>query len=114
MIPFVAGKKPAFSDSVNNELWVILLEKAWAKLYKSYKHIESGFPEEVLHDLTGAPVKRIYLHKKGLNLNQLWEYLLFASVNTFSMVSCSNPGSDTDSSAAGIIQGHAYTFLNAT
>ena len=39
MIPFVMEQKPAFSDSVNNELWVIILEKAWAKLYKSYKHI---------------------------------------------------------------------------
>jgi calpain-15 len=29
----------AFSKSVDNEIWVILLEKAWAKLYTSYKRI---------------------------------------------------------------------------
>lgn len=44
MIPFILDQKPAFSDSVNKELWVMILEKAWAKLYKSYKQIEAGFP----------------------------------------------------------------------
>lgn len=37
------GNKPAFSKAVGQELWVILLEKAWAKLYSSYKRIEAGF-----------------------------------------------------------------------
>lgn len=30
------------------------------------------------------------------------------------MVASSAPGSDTDQSATGIVQGHAYTFLSAT
>ena len=42
-VPFI-GNQPAFSKSVDNELWVILLEKAWAKLYSSFKRIESGYP----------------------------------------------------------------------
>ena len=32
----------------------------------------------------------------------------------YSMVCSSNPGSDSDQSASGIFQGHAYTLLNAT
>lgn len=60
MIPCIWKKdseqyEPAFSSSVDGGLWVILLEKAWAKIYKSYKKIEAGFTIEVLHDLTGAP-----------------------------------------------------------
>ena len=62
-IPFVFGE-PAFSKSNQNELWVILLEKAWAKMYGCYKQIEAGFPEEPLHDLTGAPIKNISLKRK--------------------------------------------------
>ena len=54
---------PVFGKSLDKELWVILLEKAWAKLYGSYRHIEAGFPEESLHDLTGAPIKHIFLKK---------------------------------------------------
>lgn len=43
-IPTLNGK-PAFSKAVGQELWVILLEKAWAKLYSSYKRIEAGYGE---------------------------------------------------------------------
>lgn len=77
-LPFIKNK-PAFSRSVNQELWVILLEKAWAKLYGSYKHVEVGFPEEALHDLTGAPVKRIFLKHRNFDPEETWKYLLKAS-----------------------------------
>lgn len=59
--------KPAFSDAVGSELWVVLLEKAWAKMYTSYKRIEAGYPEEGLHDLTGAPIKQIRMKQSGFN-----------------------------------------------
>jgi calpain-15 len=53
-IPCLDGL-PYFSRANGNELWVILLEKAWAKLHGSYERIEAGFAEHVFHDLTGAP-----------------------------------------------------------
>lgn len=46
---------PCFSKANGNELWVIILEKAWAKLHGSYERIEAGFAHEVMTDLTGAP-----------------------------------------------------------
>lgn len=58
MIPAI-GTSPAFSKADNQELWVVMLEKAWAKLYASYKRIEAGYPEEGLHDLTGAHIRAI-------------------------------------------------------
>lgn len=48
-------RKFCFSNANGNELWVVLLEKAWAKLHGSYERIEAGFAENVFHDLTGAP-----------------------------------------------------------
>ena len=92
----------------------MILEKAWAKVYGSYRQIEAGFPEEPLHDLTGAPIKHLFLTHKSKKTDDEWEYLLDASEKDFAMVASSKPGSDTTTSPMGISQGHAYTFLNDT
>jgi len=90
----------------------MILEKAWAKMYTSYKRIEAGYPEEPLHDLTGAPIKQIFI-KKGANKEQEWQYLMNASKLDYPMVCSSNAGSDSDTSVSGVVQGHAYTLLKA-
>ena len=112
-VPYLYGK-PAFTKAKDNELWVVLLEKAWAKLYTSYKRIEAGYPEEALHDLTGAPIKQLYFQHSSFDKERDWQYLVEASKLEYSMVSSSMPGSDTNKSYSGVVQGHAYTFLNAT
>ena len=33
---------PAFSKSMDNELWFIILQKAWAKIHKNYLQIEKN------------------------------------------------------------------------
>ena len=53
-IPCIDGDA-CFSKANGNELWVIILEKAWAKLHGSYERIEAGHSHEVMRDLTGAP-----------------------------------------------------------
>ena len=73
---------------------MILLEKAWAKLYRSYRYISTDFPEEAMHDLIGAPITKIFL-KRELNLKETWGYLLMASEKEYAMVTSSNPGSDS-------------------
>ena len=55
----VANGKPCFSHSKENEIWVLILEKAWAKLWGNYGRIEAGLCRDALRDLTGAPTKVI-------------------------------------------------------
>ncbi len=53
------GFELAFSKTDQKELWVLLLEKAYAKAYGSYWEIIGGDPVHALRDLTGAPYDRI-------------------------------------------------------
>jgi hypothetical protein len=65
--PTTLNKKYNFvqlSDSNQNdfkEVWPIILEKAYAKLYGSFKFIEGGLIDEALSDITnGAPMCLIF------------------------------------------------------
>lgn len=39
---------PIFSRAHGNELWVLLAEKAFAKMYRTYENIVAGDPTEAL------------------------------------------------------------------
>ncbi len=43
-----------YCQSVDREFWVMILEKAWAKIFGSYSNIISGHPTEVMKALTGG------------------------------------------------------------
>ena len=48
-------KRVCFSTAHGNELWVLLLEKVWAKVHGDYCRIIGGLPHETFRDMTGAP-----------------------------------------------------------
>ena len=63
---FIPGNQkgePLFAKPAGGrEIWVMILEKCWAKLFGSYKAIDgkfflilAGLPSEVLHAFSGAP-----------------------------------------------------------
>lgn len=58
---------PAFSRDIATGMWVSLLEKAWAKMYSSFKRIAAGYAEEGLHDLTGAHVQAIRIQSEDFD-----------------------------------------------
>jgi len=47
--------QPMFSRSHDNELWALLLQKAYAKYHGSYLSIRAGYCFEAMMDLTGCP-----------------------------------------------------------
>jgi len=64
------GKFPIYSKSKSQELWFMLLEKAFAKLYGCYNDINNIYISEALEILTGMPSSQQPL--KGAREDDLW------------------------------------------
>ena len=47
--------QPIFSTAYSNEIWVLLIEKAYAKVHHGYYQLKGGNINEALLDLTGCP-----------------------------------------------------------
>ena len=104
------GKNFAFSSTNGNELWVILLEKAWAKLNGSYARVIGGDPHEIFEVLTNCYCEKIKF-KKGQE-DKIWSAFENAQKKGFLMTA--GTSGDTFSlcmEEVGLVPGHAYTVL---
>ncbi|KAJ3692452.1 hypothetical protein LUZ60_012802 [Juncus effusus] len=115
-IPCEAPSKPAFATSKKrNELWVSILEKAYAKLHGSYEALEGGLVQDALVDLTGGAGEEIDMRSAQSQLDlasgRLWAQMMFFKQEGFLLGAGSPSGSDVGVSASGIVQGHAYSIL---
>lgn len=100
---------PCFSKSNGSELWVMILEKAWAKIYGSYERIERGTSSGALRDLTGAPAVT-YKFEEGT-----WEHIVEGVTEDF--IICAAAGSNKSSQqileGIGLIGSLSYALLKA-
>ena len=110
------SNKWAFSRTTKtNEIWVLILEKAWAKIFGSYQRIEAGLTGEALQPLTGCPEK-MYKHDQ-LNADQLWKHIQSGDKASFVMCTSTFSAYKDDLTTeemdrAGLVDGHAYSLLN--
>ena len=104
------GSGPAFSQSKpgENELWVLLLEKAWAKLYGNYERIEAGLTRDVLGDLTGAPTKIVWNDDPTL-----WDEMLNAFKKNYLLTAGAADEEQMEKyfQGKGMVTGHAYSLI---
>ncbi|BAF09804.1 calpain-type cysteine protease ADL1 isoform X1 [Oryza sativa Japonica Group] len=115
-IPCESPGKPAFATSrKQNELWVSILEKAYAKLHGSYEALEGGLVQDALVDLTGGAGEEIDMRSPQAQIDlasgRLWSQLLHFKQEGFLLGAGSPSGSDAHISSSGIVQGHAYSIL---
>lgn len=115
-IPCEAPGKPAFATSKkSHELWVSILEKAYAKLHGSYEALEGGLVQDALVDLTGGAGEEIDMRSSQAQIDlasgRLWSQLLRFKQEGFLLGAGSPSGSDVHVSSSGIVQGHAYSLL---
>ncbi|XP_044505430.1 calpain-type cysteine protease DEK1-like isoform X1 [Mangifera indica] len=115
-IPCESPGKPAFATSKKvYELWVSILEKAYAKLHGSYEALEGGLVQDALVDLTGGAGEEIDMRSAQAQIDlasgRLWSQLLHFKQEGFLLGAGSPSGSDVHISSSGIVQGHAYSIL---
>ncbi|XAR62905.1 Calpain-3 [Bertholletia excelsa] len=115
-IPCESPGKPAFATSrKGHELWVSILEKAYAKLHGSYEALEGGLVQDALVDLTGGAGEEIDMRSAQAQIDlasgRLWSQLLRFKQEGFLLGAGSPSGSDVHISSSGIVQGHAYSLL---
>ena len=108
---FPCSKKtrvPIFAKPNGPELWVMLLEKAWAKINGGYLNIIGGYSSEVLSVFTSFPVETINLNINELDL--IWKNLQNAFENGQIITCCSK--FDDKIEKYGLISGHTFTVTN--
>jgi len=103
---------PIYAKSADpNELWVSLLEKAYAKVHECYENLKGGYVHEGLADLTsGVPYQLDTPPDAGTNIE------LYKKIDQMHAIGClvgaaSDGDNDTKKSTTGIVQGHAYSVL---
>lgn len=101
---------PAFSKSSNpKEMWVLLLEKVWAKLNHNYENTITGFASEAFRCLTGAPVD-FYNHEYVENI---WNEIVEADKRNY--IICTSAGKatldSTDYAKLGLVSDHSYAVI---
>lgn len=94
-----------------NEIWLPLLEKAYAKIHGDYDAIRGGDSGEAVEDMTGGVSTTVFTNRI-LSKEKLWQELL--NVNKDFIFAASSPGWGTDRQARqGVVLNHAYSILKA-
>eukprot|EP01126_Amoeba_proteus_P033160 TRINITY_DN324_c0_g1_i7.p1 TRINITY_DN324_c0_g1~~TRINITY_DN324_c0_g1_i7.p1 ORF type:complete len:831 (+),score=162.05 TRINITY_DN324_c0_g1_i7:479-2971(+) len=111
-----SGKGLLFASGADpSEIWMSILEKAYAKIYGSYGAIENGVTSDALVDLLGETA--VNLDTK-MDPSLLWNTLLAYDQEGFFM-GCSKEGTENNevvksqvhANELGIIERHAYAIL---
>lgn len=126
--PCLPNGGPIFSRGHGNELWVLILEKVYAKIHGCYKNITAGKPYEAMMDLTGCPTCSFDLKdpkvRELVRNGKLWNMLKTYDKEGYIMAG-GTPGEDMWSdntqvagsapkvNDSGLVPGHAYSIIQA-
>ncbi|OAL40239.1 hypothetical protein AYO20_00659 [Fonsecaea nubica] len=104
--------------SDENETWLPLLEKAYAKAHGDFASIDGGFTGEAIEDLTGGVTTEIYstdiLDREAFwrdELMQVGKKFLFGCATGFFANWLDTTGAPRE--REGIAEGHAYSIMDA-
>eukprot|EP00928_Gymnodinium_smaydae_P000200 TRINITY_DN10073_c0_g1_i1.p1 TRINITY_DN10073_c0_g1~~TRINITY_DN10073_c0_g1_i1.p1 ORF type:complete len:755 (+),score=103.33 TRINITY_DN10073_c0_g1_i1:109-2373(+) len=107
---------PKFARSHTGEMWVLLLEKAFAKMYGSYAQLDGGQMHWALSAITGNPSVQFFKDGQGkpwkcgehsLEDDQFFSFLRHVRRNG-AFVCCAMIA---QANKMGLIDGHAYSII---
>jgi hypothetical protein len=97
-----------FAKPNGNELWAVLLEKAWAKVNGGYRNTISGKENEALNCLTGFPSERYTV--KDWSLDHVWSTVK-KSDSRNNVMCCTTITDNNLKDRTGLVSLHAYTLI---
>ena len=104
----------AKSKNTSNEIWISLIEKAWAKIHGGYGNIVGGTPMEALECLTGfSSLTYDMTNKDNEDFNEYKIEIVNQLQNCDienAIIACTTLSSD-DVSSKGLISGYTYNLL---
>ena len=106
-------KELSFSCSVQNEIWVSLVEKAWAKVNGCYAKIGcGGYSYEAFDVLTEAFTEQVNIteYKKEKKEEELWTKMVDSFKKNY-VITAGTPSSNV-LYQYGLCPGHSYTLIN--
>lgn len=106
------NRKPVHATlGKNNQMWGMLLEKAWAKLKGTYLHADGGMMENGIRALIGSPV--VSYKTEGADADQVFTTLKNADALNYVMGTGTFGASDQDLNECGVAFAHAYSLIAA-
>ena len=105
-LPIINDNEFCFSPSINNEIWLCLLEKAWAKVNGGYANIIKGYAHHVFETLTGFP--SLKLMHSSYEDSYIWEYIINSCKSRYIITSTSKD----NLKEKGIENNHSYTLID--
>ncbi|EAR98363.2 calpain family cysteine protease (macronuclear) [Tetrahymena thermophila SB210] len=111
-----------FGGQLKQDLWILLVEKAWAKIHGGYMYLDMGTMREALHDLTGAPCDNYFLENE--KEDEIW-ILITQALQKGYCITCGTKSinnkllpnntrmQDHILNEMGLVSSHAYSLLGA-
>ena len=116
-VPVDEDGDPLFCQPNDSEIWVMILEKAWAKLKGSYERISCKFffitdgnPTEVFKAVTYSPSQLFAINETEHLSDKIWDDLEECLAQSKPVCAGSKPG--TDSEVQGLVENHFYTIVS--